>query len=185
MWAAVGLGVVVVIGCAATIIYVNLEEEESLALPEGSWALVLGGRLESGPSLSVEAVDVGGQCGGAQPPLLPPLPPRLSEGQLSAFFLPSEGLMACGGLPPSCFLLTSGVAEWEEDEQATLPHKLGEGERSVGGAGVLSLGEERYRLGGSSTEEGATSLSSSIERWQPGTGTWHLLPGWCSYSDQQ
>jgi len=189
VWVAVAVLVLVLFGCIATIAYVNLygdspdekEEEEE----KRSWAVVLGGRGDTFDR-HIEVVDLGEGCV-KSPPNLPPLPKSLDSGDfLKSSFQPEQGLLVCGNLQPSCFLLSSGSSQWNQtdpqdvssgssqwnqtDPQDVAPwdSNASDGQNRTGAA-ILTTERGTYMLGGSRV---GGQLAESILKWDPGVKRW-------------
>jgi len=190
VWVAVALLVFVLFGCIATIAYVNLsadtKQEEEMSFIKGSWAIVLGGRGDTF-NRHIEVVDLSEGCGKA-PPSLPPLPESIaSAGEiLKASFQPEQGILVCGSLQGSCFLLSEGSSQWNP----TLPQDRSQwnligskSESSVGerdntkrrrGATILRTEFGTYMLGGSRADG---ELAESVLKWDPGEKRWEQEKG--------
>jgi len=178
VWVAVALLVLVLFGCIATIAYVNLSAdahgEEERSLIKGSWAIVLGGRGDTFER-HIEVVDLGEGCVKAQP-RLPPLPQSLASGDtLKASFQPEQGILVCGSLQESCFLLSAGSSHWiptapQDVDQWNLT--ASDSESPVGGRGdatILRTEFGTYTLGGSRADG---QLAESVLKWDPGEKRW-------------
>jgi len=200
VWFAVAFLVVVLLGCLATIVYVNIcgdpegEEEESQEdgkAMNGSWAAVLGGRVDHTGILNrhIEVVDLREGCREAVP-RLPPLPESLVLGDsLTASFQPGQGLTVCGS-PPSqslCFVLSSGSSKWKSIEsQEAFRDSAKSNPSTKGKAGGVKEEEEKsdaallhtkrgsYMLGGTGDDG---QPSKGVLKWDPGVKEWHQTQG--------
>lgn len=179
VWVAVAILVFVLFGCIAIIAYVNLSADthgkEKRSLTKGSWALVLGGREETF-NRYIEVVDLGEGCTKA-PPKLPPLPQSLASGDtFKASFQPEQGILVCGSLQGSCFLLSVGSSHWnptdpQDVDQWNLIASDSESPDAEGrrGGAVLSTEFGKYMLGGSRADG---HLAESVLKWDPGEKRW-------------